>query len=238
MIMKYKNKIIAIIPARSGSKGLKNKNIKLLNKKPLIAYTIEAALKSKLFNEVFVSTDSKKYAKIAKKYGASVPFLRSKLNSKDSSKTVDVVKETLERYKQSGLEFDAFCILQPTSPLRTIKDIKNAYKIFINKSTVATVSVTESDHPISYYNIMKSNNSLDGFISKKIINNRRQDFKKYYRVNGAIYFMYTKEYYINSNFYRKGSYAYIMNKNNSIDIDDIFDFKMAEALIKIKHEKT
>ena len=117
---------IAIIPARSGSKGIKDKNIKLLNGKPLLAYSIEAAIKSKCFDTVFVSTDSIKYAEIAKQYGAEVPFLRSKKNSKDKSSAWDAVYETLLNYKNMGMNFDSFMYLQPTSPLRTEKNIKEA----------------------------------------------------------------------------------------------------------------
>ena len=123
---------IAIIIARSGSKGLKDKNIRLLNGKPLMAYTIEAALKSKCFDTVMVSTDSVKYKKIAEEYGAKVPFLRSKENSKDKTSPWEVVKEVLDKYKQMGKEYDTLCLLQPTSPLRDDKDIKKAYKLFVD----------------------------------------------------------------------------------------------------------
>ena len=132
---------IAIIIARSGSKGLKNKNIRLLKGKPLMAYTIEAALKSKCFDKVMVSTDSKKYADIAREYGAEVPFLRSKETAKDSTSPWDVVKEVLDQYKLMGEEFDTFALLQPTSPLRDHKDIRNAYKEFDEKKANAVVSM-------------------------------------------------------------------------------------------------
>lgn len=122
-------KNIAIITARSGSKGLPNKNIRLLNGKPLMAYTIEAAIKSNMFDEVFVSTDSEEYADIAKEYGASVPFLRSQENAGDSSSSWDVVKETIENYKELGKVYDTVALLQPTSPLRRAEDIVAGYKL-------------------------------------------------------------------------------------------------------------
>ena len=227
-------KVLAIIPARSGSKGLKNKNIKLLCGKPLISYTIEAAIKSKVFDEVMVSTDSRRYANIARQYGASVPFYRSKHNSGDLSSTNDVIREVLLNYKKDGVEYDAFCILQPTSPFRTKKDIVNAYKVFRDKAKVAVVSVTESDHPIQWYNSLNSDLSLNGFVSKKDVGRRRQDCKKFYRINGAIYFVYSKEFLKNDNYYRNGSYAYIMKSIYSIDIDSINDFNYAEYLLKTK----
>lgn len=222
---------IAIIPARSGSKGLKNKNVKLLNGKPLLAYTIEAAIKSKVFDTIMVSTDSIKYANIAKKYGAEVPFLRSKKNSSDGATTQDVILEVLDSYNKIGLSFDAFCILQPTSPLRTYKDIIGAYNLFIEKAKVAVVSVCEVDHSPLWCNTLKKNLSIDNFINKSIVNKRRQNLNNYYRVNGAIYFVYIKEYLKNSLFYRKGSFAYIMERYKSIDIDNIEDFNYVEYIM-------
>ena len=120
-------KNIAIIPARSGSKGLPDKNIKELNRRPLIAYSIEAALNSGCFDTVMVSTDSEKYAEISRYYGAEVPFLRSEQTSSDSASSWDTVLEVLDRYESLGKTFDTFCLLQPTSPMRTADDIKSAY---------------------------------------------------------------------------------------------------------------
>ena len=132
-------KNIAIIPARSGSKGLVDKNIKELQGKPLIAYSIEAALQSGFFDEVMVSTDSDVYAYIAKEWGAQVPFLRSAEMASDSAGSWDTVREVLDRYKALGKEFDTVCLLQPTSPLRTQEDIRNAYQIYQNKNAKAVI---------------------------------------------------------------------------------------------------
>jgi len=123
-------KNIAIITARSGSKGLKDKNIRLLDGKPLLAYSIEAAQKSSIFDEIFVSTDSVIYADIAKKWGASVPFLRKAELSGDATSSWDVVKDAMECYTNIDKEFDMMTLLQPTSPLRTAHDITNTYNIF------------------------------------------------------------------------------------------------------------
>ena len=139
-------KNIAIIPARSGSKGLKDKNIKELNGKPLLAYSIEAAKKSKLFDEIMVSTDSEKYAEIAKQYNANVPFLRSATNSGDKAGSWDVIVEVLGKYQELGKTFDTVCLLQPTSPLRTAEDIINAYNLLEEKQADAITSVCEVDH--------------------------------------------------------------------------------------------
>lgn len=120
---------IALIPARSGSKGLKDKNIRKLNGKPLIVHSINAAIESKIFDEIMVSTDSELYADIAKDSGASVPFLRSQEQSSDSAGSWGVVKEVLQNYKKLGKTFSTVCLLQPTSPLRRADDIIEAYQI-------------------------------------------------------------------------------------------------------------
>ena len=120
---------IAIIPARSGSKGLPGKNIKPLNGKPLLAYSIEAALASGRFDTVHVSTDSERYADIARQYGADEPFLRSAEASSDTASSEDAIREVLRRYEEMGQRFDAFMLLQPTSPLRTADDIRAALSL-------------------------------------------------------------------------------------------------------------
>lgn len=228
-------KVLAIIPARSGSKGIKDKNIKLLNGKPLMAYSIEAAKDSGIFDEIMVSTDSEEYARVASEYGASVPFYRSKETSSDTASSWDAVREVISKYEQMGREFDAFCLLQPTTPLRTGEHIFSAYKAFLD-ATTAVVSVCETDDSPEKCSTLPSDMSLAGF-AKPESNVRRQDIKKYYRVNGAIYFVYTKEFENGEFLYRNGSYAYLMDRASSIDIDDDFDFKMAELIIKEREEK-
>ena len=139
-------KNIAIIPARSGSKGLKDKNIKPLLDIPLLAYSIRAAKDSALFDEIMVSTDSDDYAQIAKDYGASVPFLRSAKTSSDTAGSWDVVTEVLSQYQTSGRYFDTICLLQPTSPLRIASDIIGGYQLFDQKNADAITAVCEMDH--------------------------------------------------------------------------------------------
>mgnify|MGYP002516959842 CR=1 FL=1 len=220
---------LAVIPARSGSKGLKNKNIRLLDGKPLMAYTIEAARESGIFERVMVSTDSPEYAEIARNWGAEAPFLRSKEASGDGAASWDVVKEVLDGYEEIGQYFDAVCLLQPTSPLRTWKDIEAAYRIFRDRSAIAVISVCEAEHTPLLYNMLKEDNSLDGFIRQEH-NVRRQEAKPYYRINGAIYFALVEELRTDGNLYRKGSFAYIMEQERSIDIDTELDFLYAELI--------
>lgn len=222
---------LAIIPARSGSKGLKDKNIKPLNGKPLIAYTIEAAIKSGKFSHVMVSTDSHDYAKIAIEYGAEVPFYRSENTSSDSASSWDVVKEVLAEYKKIGIEFDTFTLLQPTSPLRDFTDIKNVFHIFDEKSAIAVVSVCEMEHSPLWSNTLPSDDSMNDFL-KDASNCQRQRLEKFYRINGAIYLANVKAFYENVNLYREGCFAYKMSLEKSVDIDTELDFIIAEALIK------
>lgn len=223
-------KNIAIIPARAGSKGLPDKNIKLLNGKPLLQYSVEAALGSGCFDKVMVSTDSEKYAEIAREAGAEVPFLRSAYTSTDKASSWDMVEEVLDGYERLGWTFDTFCLLQPTSPMRTAEDIARAYGILREKNAFAVVSMTELEHPLSWCGLLGQEDSLDGFI-KKSGTAQRQAQDIYYRPNGAIYIAAIPEFMRDHFLYRAGSYAYIMPKERSIDIDTEFDFKLAEFMM-------
>ena len=225
-------KNIAIIIARSGSKGLKDKNIRLLDGKPLIAYTIEAALQSKCFDTVMVSTDSKKYAKIAEEYGASVPFLRSKTTSQDNTSPWDVVEEVIREYASRGETFDTFTLLQPTSPLRNAKDIRKAYELFAEKKANAVVSMCELECSIHLVNKLPKSLSMKDFIPEAQYNKRRQEIEPYYRFNGAIYISKVKTFLKDKNIYRNKCYAYIMDRERSYDIDSAFDLKLVEAIIQ------
>lgn len=224
-------KNIAIIPARSGSKGLPDKNIKELNGMPLVAYSIKSALASGMFDTVMVSTDSEHYANIAVKYGAKVPFLRDAENAGDKSSSWDVVREVLEKYKGLGYEFDSICLLQPTSPLRTSQNIVEAYKMFESREAKAIVSVCEVEHSPLWSNVLGEKASLKGFI-KEEAKLPRQELKKYYRINGAIYIAKVNEFLANDDLYTENCYAYIMDRKKSVDIDTIEDFQYAEWLLK------
>jgi len=223
-------KNIAIIPARSGSKGLKDKNIKMLNGKPLMAYTIEAALKSKQFDEVMVSTDSEKYAEIAKSFGAKVPFLRSAETSTDKASSWDTVAEVLGRYAENRQTFDTLCLLQPTSPFRTAEDIKMAYELYKSKADFAVISVCEAEHSPLWCGHLPESGEFLNFINEDAMK-QRQAGGKFYRLNGAIYIVNCEKFKTDRHFYQSGSFAYIMPQERSIDIDTALDFKMAEFLM-------
>ena len=224
-------KNIAIIPARSGSKGLKDKNITDLNGKPLMAYTIEAAMESEEFDEIMVSTDAERYAKIAKKYGASVPFLRSQATATDTASSWDMVEEVLGGYRDMGKQFDTFCLLQPTSPLRTTDDIKRAYDLYREKADFAVVSVCEAEHSPLWCGHLPENQEFIEFVEESSMR-QRQSGKKFYRINGAIYIVDVNQFASDKFLYHKGSFAYVMSQARSVDIDTEVDFKLAEILMR------
>lgn len=223
-------KNLAIIPARSGSKGLEDKNIRDLCGKPLMAYTIEAAVNSGCFDEVMVSTDSRKYAEIAREYGAQVPFLRNGATATDTASSWDMVEEVLEGYRMLGREFDTFGLLQPTSPLRTEADIAAAYSLFWEKATFAVVSVCEAEHSPLWCGHLPDNCEFVGFLTPENMG-QRQAGKKFYRLNGAIYIVDCNRFRQDRFLYQEGSFAYIMDQNRSVDIDTIMDFELARIVL-------
>lgn len=225
-------KNIAIIPARSGSKGLKDKNIKELNGKPLLWYSIQSAIQSKCFDEIMVSTDNKQYAEIARNCGAFVPFLRSKEMSSDIASSWDVVREVLKKYKELGQVFDNVMLLQPTSPLREAVDIKNAFKLFTEKQADSIVSVCEVEHSPLWCNVLPKDSRLEGFLRKEMESaSGRQALPTYYRINGAIYLSKIQYESMEFNLFNASGYAYCMPQMRSIDIDTEFDFIIAESII-------
>lgn len=223
-------KSIAIIPARSGSKALKDKNIRKLNGIPLIAYSIKCAIESGMFDCVFVSTDSEEYAKIAKEYGADAHFLRSEKNSSDIAGSWDVVREVLTQFEKEGRIFDNIMLLQPTSPLRTKEDIQNCFEMMKMKDAEAIVSVTEVEHSPLWCNTLPEDLSMEQFYNEMAINTPRQELPSYYRLNGAIYLI-KKEELQKEKMFRNKNYAYVMSNEKSIDIDNELDFKLAEYLL-------
>ena len=224
-------KTLAIIPARSGSKGIKDKNIQLLGNLPLIAYSIQAAKNSGIFDKILVSTDSKYYADIAKNYGADVPFLRSAKNSNDTATSIACILEVLECYAKIKTFFDIVVLLQPTSPFRTATDIKNAFSLFKKCDFQGLCSVhPATDNPLLLREF--SAPYLENIL-KESSTKRRQDFKTYYKVNGAIYINLTKEITPNTSL-NDNPIGFIMDPLNAIDIDSHIDFKIAQMLLSEK----
>jgi len=226
-------KKIAIIPARSGSKGLPNKNILMLLEKPLIAYTIEAALKSDLFDRVIVSTDSLEYKAIAEQYGAEV-ILRDEELASDTASSFMVIQDVLKKTAYIGSDY--FALLQPTSPFRSRKHITEAIDLFEAKGDINfLVSMVESEKSADLIKPLGKESSLKNFDSD-YSNYRRQNCKEY-TPNGAIFIGNNIEYLTKKHFFGSDSIAFVMNKMDSIDIDDQLDFELAIAIAAKKQKK-
>ena len=222
--------MIAIIPARGGSKGLPGKNIKPLLNKPLIAYTIEAAKKSKYISRIIVSTDCEKIAETAIKHGAECPFLRPKDLASDTALSIDTYKYVINKLNEKNeKKVKDFIVLQPTSPLRDNVDIDNAISMFYDKKADSVISYTPEQHPISWHKYLDQENRFVSLFEEDVKN--RQDYKISYYPNGAIY-VFKYSIILDNTYYTKNSFAYIMEQNKSIDIDSIDDFEYAEFLLK------
>jgi CMP-N-acetylneuraminic acid synthetase len=225
----YKNKtFLAIVPARGGSKRLPRKNILDFAGKPLIAWTIEAALKSGYLDRVVVTSDSDEILEISSLYGAETIERPSRLAEDDSS-TFDAVADAISRVEEP---YDYVVLLQPTSPLRESRHIDEAIELLELKKADGVISVCETDHPPQWSNTLPPDDSLSDFLSEELLGKRSQEFGKYYRLNGAIYICDTQKLLEEGSFFLKsGIYAYRMEKRHSIDIDDYYDYLVAKALV-------
>ncbi len=227
-------KRLAVIPARSGSKGLKDKNIRSLCGKPLLAYSIEAARASSLFDTIYVSTDSEKYAIIAKEHGAQVPFLRPESLAGDAASSWDVVKQALAAFEAEGRSFDEIALLQPTSPLRTAEDIRKAHGLLCEKEALAVIGVCPVEHSPLWSNTLPEDGDMRGFLRPEALQRPRQELPAYYRINGAMYFIKKECLEHLDKLYENKCFAYVMPQERSIDIDSALDFYLAEALLRHK----
>ena len=229
----FKNeKVLAIIPARAGSKRLPKKNILNLSGQPLITWTIEAAIKSQAIDRIVVSTEDEKIANISMKYGAEVPFLRPKKLASDETNSMDVVIHTLNKLEEKNEHYKYVILLQPTSPLRTNQHIDNAFEFMNDKKAKSVTSVCLAEHHPLWSNTLPEDKSMESFVDRDFRNKRSQDLAKYYRLNGAIYICETKLLQTEKNFIASSDcYAFIMSQDESVDIDNIKDFKLAELLL-------
>ncbi len=221
---------LAIIPARGGSKRLPKKNILDLNGKPLIAWTIEASLKSKYIDEVIVTSDDDVILDISKQYGANIIKRPLDLAS-DTASSFDAIKHAINLHNN---KFDYIVLLQPTSPLRDAQHIDEAIDLLKEKNADAVISVCEMEHSPLWSNTLPNDNNMEKFLRDDVKNKRAQDLESYYRLNGAIYIC-TKVRLLkeNSFFISDNIFAYLMDIEKSIDIDNIFDFKLAKCLLSL-----
>lgn len=231
--------MLAIIPARSGSKGLPGKNIKSFNGKPLIQYTIEAACNSKYIDNVIVSTDDKEIARISKNAGAQIPFLRPAELAGDDSSAVDVYLHAVDfMMKKTKTKIDKFIVLLGTAPLRTSEHIDEACQLFFQKKADTLVSMKEAETPLSWYYCKNE----EGYVCNADLANsninmmaNRQKNSTYYVPNGAIYILDYSILKEQRTYYTENTVAYIMESKHSIDIDNQLDFEIAEYIARIKN---
>lgn len=223
-------KILALIPARGGSKGIKDKNIIDLCGKPLIAYSIECGLQSKYIDAVVVTTDSEKIAEVSRQYGARVPFLRPAEYAQDTSTTLEAVLHGVKALKEMGESYDVHVLLQPTQPLRTSEDVDKAIEAYFANGEEDLISVS----PVSEHPVLMRTIGEDGRLRPlldRAITIRRQDMPPYYRLDGCIYINSMERLDENTNF-AANSVPYVMPPERAVDIDELLDLQVAEYYLK------
>ena len=226
--------VIAIIPARAGSKGLPGKNIRDLCGKPLIGWTIEAGLKSKYIDVVAVSTESQDIARVARNFGAATPFMRPPELATDEATSYEVTKHMLDCYQaECNASFDYTVLLEPTSPLRDSNDIDRALEKLTETSqakSIVGIAKTEGQNPAFLVKV-RADATLVEFIDGGMRHIRRQDVEDVYFIEGSIYISETSKLLERKTFYHEKTIGYILPKWKSLEIDDEVDFIMVEALM-------
>lgn len=222
---------IAIITARGGSKRIPRKNIKDFLGKPILAYSVQAALESKLFDEVMVSTDDEEIAAIALQYGAKVPFLRSAQNADDYATTAVVLKEVLETYEKNGQSFAWMCCIYPTAPFITAKKLCNAMQEIQNKNAEALVPVVKFSYPPQRCFVVQANKLV--YRWPENIQKRSQDLEPFYHDAGQFYFAKVEAFKRSNTLVPVHTIPYILDEMEVQDIDSIEDWEMAEIKYKI-----
>jgi N-acylneuraminate cytidylyltransferase/CMP-N,N'-diacetyllegionaminic acid synthase len=229
----YRGKrILALIPARGGSKGLKRKNIRLLSGRPLVAWAIEQAKGSGYIDRIVVTTDDSRIAAVSRRYGADVPFMRPRKLATDSSRGMDVILHALDRVEGSGDKYDVFIYLQPTSPLRSSKDCDKAIELFFSKKAKAVISVCKCEHLPLQANTLPWDGNMKDFLDPSVVNKNRQEFPEFYRMNGAIFMADCGYIRKGHNFFGNKTFAYVMPKERSVDINDDMDLEFAKFMLK------
>jgi pseudaminic acid cytidylyltransferase len=225
-----KKKFICIIPARGGSKRIKNKNIISFYGKPIIAHSILTAIKSKIFDRVIISTDSKKIAKIATKYGAEVPFLRPKKLSNDSTIIKNVLKHAI--VETNSQKYNYFCCIYPTAPLINSNDLKKAQKKILKHKASALIAITRfNNHP---FRMLKLNKKYIKFYQPAYEKTNTQNVPEFYHDSGSFYFYKTKNFLKSNRVLPKKTIPFLLEKKRSADINTSEDLDLAKALYKKK----
>lgn len=224
--------MLAIIPARRGSKGIIGKNIRLLCGKPLIVYTIEAAVAAKLVDRIILSTDDPEIAQIASKYDVEIPFMRPGKLAQDNSLAIENYIYTIERLnREFNCNYEEFVVLLPTSPLRNSIDIDGAIELFYKKKADSVISCVEMSHAPLWAKKICKNGKIENYFNIEIDNKNRQELEPAYIPNGSIFIFKYSLLKGKYTYYSEDTYAYIMPKERSIDIDSISDFNYVDYLM-------
>lgn len=233
---RLKKDLLAVIPARGGSKRVPQKNIKLLGNKPLVAWTIDAAKNTSSIDEILVSTDSQEILEICKLHGYSNNYIRPENLATDTTNQFLVIKHAIEYFFNHGIEFTNVVLLQPTSPFRTGQLIDQAYQEFKKKKYDALISVSLSDTPKQWTNFLPADNSLSNFIEEDYVGMQSQELGKTYKFDGALYFYNVKRLLEEKKLiFKNNIHAYILDGHESLDIDNQIDLDFANFLIKSKN---
>jgi N-acylneuraminate cytidylyltransferase len=222
--------ILAVIPARGGSKGLPMKNIALLNGRPLIDYSIKAALNSRHVNRIVVSTDSAEISDVSKRCGAEV-INRPESLARDDSPTISAVIHALGKFEAEGYVPEAVILLQPTSPLRTFNDVDSALELFFQEECESVISVCEIEHS-PYWSFKAEKKYIEPLFDEKYLKMRRQELPMVYIPCGAIFISRPETLFTAKSFYSSKTLPYIMPRERSIDIDSMFDLMEADLILK------
>lgn len=222
---------LAIIPARGGSKRIPRKNIKDFLGKPIIAYSIEAAFRCDLFDEVMVSTDDDEIAMVSLKYGAKVPFFRSKKNADDYASTTDVLIEVIKSYKKIGEEIDLVCCIYPTAPLIRKDNIIKGYNLLVSGNYESVFSIAKFSYPI--FRALEVKDNKVKMIWEKNMDMRSQDLPTAFHDSGQFYWIKVNEFMKNKKLFTENSGAIELNEIEIQDIDNETDWKLAEMKYKL-----
>lgn len=228
-------KRLAIIPARGGSKRIPRKNIKKFLGKPIIAYSIEAAITSNLFDEIMVSTDDEEIATVAREFGAKVPFIRSNKNADDFATTADVICEVLERYAEKKYNYDTVCCVYPTAPFVSAERLMQGSVLLDKETYDAVIPLVRFSFPIQRA-VKLNNNAKVSFFQPEHINTRSQDLETAYHDAGQFYWFKVNAFKMNKNIWTTNTGAIILNEMEVQDIDTPEDWKVAELKFKINNE--
>ena len=224
-------KRIAIIPARAGSKRLPRKNVLSLAGKPLINWTVEAAIESNLFDKIVVSTDDSEVVRLVQEFDVYVHHRSAELAS-DVAKSSDVIEDVVSTLEKKGMYFEQGVLLQPTSPLRSAEDIVGALSIMDERQAASVVGFSESSIPLQFISELGSEDSLNDFYGKlKNLPHRTQDLSKSYYINGAIYVFMIAQFMKDKSIFLEPGFPYFMPQQRAVDIDTKFDFKMCELIL-------